>query len=229
MIELSNLQKKYGSQVALSIENLQIAKNDFVGLVGNNGAGKTTLLSLLLDLIEPTQGSVRSKSIPVSFTDSWKSYTGSYLNEGFLIPYLSPTEFFEFVGSLHGKNSADIADFLKENEPFFDTQRYGRKYIRNLSTGNKNKVGILASFLSEPEVLILDEPFSNLDPSSQSWLKAKLKELHSQGVTLLVSSHDIKHITEICNRILLLERGQLLKDYPPNQATRLELEKYFEV
>ena len=93
MIEIFNLQKVYGTQMALSVDNLKIAKNDFVGLVGNNGAGKTTMLSLILDLIEPTKGYVTSKLIKVSDSDEWKSYTGSFLNESFLIPFLSPLEF----------------------------------------------------------------------------------------------------------------------------------------
>ncbi|HEX4976162.1 MAG TPA: ABC transporter ATP-binding protein [Pseudomonadales bacterium] len=214
--------------MALSVDHLQIAKNDFVGLVGNNGAGKTTLLSLLLDLIKPTKGFVTSKSIKVSDSDEWKSYTGSFLNEGFLIPFLSPLEFFDFIGSLHGKNQADVRGFLEDNQKFFDHNKFADKYIRELSAGNKNKVGILASFLSQPEILILDEPFSNLDPSSQSWLKTKLKALHHEGVTIIISSHDLKHVTEICTRILLLENGQIAKDTHASHETLMELEKYFE-
>lgn len=229
MIEIFNLQKVYGTQMALSVDNLKIAKNDFVGLVGNNGAGKTTMLSLILDLIEPTKGYVTSKSIKVSDSDEWKTYTGSFLNEGFLIPFLSPLEFLDFIGSLHGKNTADVKDFLEENKKFFDQNSISGKYNRELSAGNKNKIGILASFLSKPEILILDEPFSNLDPSSQSWLKTKLKELNNEGVTILISSHDLKHVTEVCSRIILLEDGHIIKDTNTSSDTLVELEEYFEI
>jgi len=90
-------------------------------------------------------------------------------------------------------------------------------------------LGILAALLSEPEILILDEPFSNLDPSSQAWLKTKLTELHNLGATILISSHDLRHVTEICTRIVLLEDGLVAKDIPTNEKTLIELEDYFNV
>jgi ABC-2 type transport system ATP-binding protein len=229
MIEIFELQKRYGSQVALSVPSLLINQTDFIGLVGNNGAGKTTLLSLILDLIKPSSGYVCSNSEKVSETDNWKNYTASYLHTGFLIPFLSPLEFLEFVGSLHGKNKADVHVFLEDNRKFFDIQAFANKYIRDLSAGNKNKVGILSTLLSEPKVLILDEPFSNLDPSSQIWLKSKLKEIHQSGVLTIVSSHDLSHLTEICNRVILLEEGTIINDSETSQATLSELEKYFKV
>ena len=229
MIEIANLQKVYGKKVALSIDNLNINQREFVGLVGNNGAGKTTMLSLILDLIKPTNGYVKSKGELVSNNDFWKAYTGSYLNEGFLIPFLTPSEFLEFIGNLHGKNSLDVKHFLDGNEKFFTDNITSGKYIRDLSSGNKNKIGIVASFLSVPELLILDEPFANLDPSSQAWLKVKLKKLNEEGVTILISSHDLKHVTEVCTRILLLEDGIIVKDTPTNAETLVELEKYFMV
>lgn len=229
MIEISNLSKVYGKKFSLTISTLAINKNELVGLVGNNGAGKTTLLSLMLDLIPATNGFVKSKGMAVSKSEDWKNYTGSYLNERFLIPYLTPTEFFEFIGGLHGKNASDIALFLKENEAFFKEDAYDKTYIRDLSAGNKNKVGILAAILPKPEILILDEPFANLDPSSQLWLKSKLRELNNNGVTIVVSSHDLKHVTEICSRILILDNGKLVKDIPTNSNSLKELENYFNV
>jgi ABC-2 type transport system ATP-binding protein len=227
MIELKNIKKCYGKKTALAVDDLTIGVRECVGLVGNNGAGKTTMLSLILDLIQPTQGFITSKGEQVSGTDKWKSYTGSFLNDGFLIPFLTPLEYFEFIAGLHGMNSQDVKSFLAENEGFYNDDITSKKYIRELSAGNKNKVGILASILWKPEILILDEPFSNLDPSSQSWLKTKLKMLNREGVTMIISSHDLNHISEISSRVLLLEEGSFIKDIKSGTETLQELESYF--
>lgn len=228
MIEILKLQKVYSQSFALTIENLKINKGELVGLVGNNGAGKTTLLSLILDLIKATDGHVKSKDLQVDKTDDWKNYTGSYLNERFLIPYLTPMEFFEFVGNLYGKNKSDISIFMKENEDFFSIEDKDL-YIRELSAGNKNKVGILATMIANPEIIILDEPFANLDPSSQLWLKSKLKDLNAKGTTIIISSHDLMHVTEICSRILILENGKIVNDSKTHSNSLQELESYFKL
>jgi len=229
MIELHNITKCYDKKTALAISNLVIRPRECAGLVGNNGAGKTTMLSLILDLIKPTTGYITSKGVRVSETDDWKNYTGSFLNEGFLIPFLTPMEYFEFIAGLHGLNKEDVAAFLSANQGFYNEDITVKKYIRELSSGNKNKIGILASMLWKPEVLLLDEPFSNLDPTSQSWLKFKLRELNSDGVTMVISSHDLNHISEISTRVLLLEEGSLIKDKVTGQDTLKELESYFKV
>ena len=227
MIEIHQLKKVYGKKIALDLDDLQINAHDAIGLVGNNGAGKTTMLSLILDLIQANKGYVTSKSQRVAGNDDWKNYTAAYLNEGFLVPFLSSIEFLEFVGNLHQKNKVDVKLFLEENIAFFDYKEHGNKYIRELSAGNKNKVGILAAMLPQPEVLLLDEPFSNLDPSSQARLLEMLKQLHQKGTLMIISSHDLKHVTEVCNRIILLESGKLLMDIATNEQTLSELEAYF--
>lgn len=227
MIEIRELKKNYGNKTVLSIESLKVNRGECVGLVGNNGAGKTTLLSLVLDLIKSTSGLVTSMEKNVSKSEDWKQYTGAFLNEGFLIPYLTPFEYFMIIAALHGKSKQETKNFLKENEAFFRLEEDESKYIRELSSGNKNKVGILAALFVEPEILILDEPFSNLDPSSQIWLKNMLKELNNKGMTIIISSHDLHYITDVCSRILLLENGIIVSDSLKGEQTLSELEGYF--
>jgi len=229
MINVANLTKKYKGIEVLNIESLNISKGETFGLVGNNGAGKTTLFNCLLDLIKPTTGGVSSKGIAVNESEEWKNYTGSYIDESFLIGYLTPDEYFNFVGDLRGMNSSDIKEFLKPFEALFNDEIIGvKKYLRDLSKGNQKKVGIAASLMGNPELIILDEPFANLDPTTQIRLKELLKELAQKSqVTLMISSHDLSHVTEVCNRIVVLEKGQLIRDMNTEHDTLIELESYF--
>lgn len=230
MIEIRNLKKKYGGTTVLSITELQIGAGKCFGLVGNNGAGKTTLFNLILDLIRATEGEVLSKNRKVSDSEHWKGYTGSYLDESFLIGFLSPSEYFSFIGNIHGLNKEDIELFLEQHRDFLDqdTART-KKLIRDLSSGNKSKVGILATMLGRPEVIVLDEPFSHLDPSSQIRLKRILRSFVENGTTVLISSHDLKHVSEISDRIVILDKGEIIKDLQTTPETLKELEDYFMV
>jgi ABC-2 type transport system ATP-binding protein len=229
MLHINNLSKVYKEKTVLSVDSLEIIKGQTIGLVGNNGAGKSTLLHLILDLIEPTTGQVFSKDQNVAQTEEWKNYTGSYLNESFLIPYLTAYEYFEFIGHLHGLSKTEVTDFLLTTIDFFNGDEYKKILIRDLSAGNRNKVGIIGALIGAPELLLLDEPFSFLDPTSQSWLKNKLKKLREIGVTLLISSHDLSHITEISSRLLVIEKGIIIKDFQATPDTLKELESYFEI
>ncbi|MCX6241246.1 MAG: ABC transporter ATP-binding protein [Bacteroidetes bacterium] len=229
MISIRDLKKVYGRTQALSIAQLEIGNGEMFGLVGNNGAGKTTMFRLILDLIEATEGEVLIRSMPVQRQEDWKMITGSYLDEGFLIDYLSPSEYFSFVGGLHSWTADDYSRFYLSLEGFCpDDMLQGKKPIRSLSQGNKNKIGIIAALIGDPQLLVLDEPFAHLDPSSQIILKRLLKKINAdRGTTMLISSHDLTHVTEICNRIVLLEEGLILKDLHTAGGTLGELEAYF--
>jgi ABC-2 type transport system ATP-binding protein len=229
MITVTNLSKVYSGTRVLEIEQLDIPTGQSFGLVGNNGAGKTTFFSLLLDLIQPTTGNIFNKEITVSQSEAWKSFTSSFIDESFLIGYLTPEEYFYFVGELRNRNRADVTAFLKNFEEFFNGEILGRKkYLRDLSKGNQKKVGIVAALIGEPEVVILDEPFANLDPTTQIRLKALIKELsENPEITILISSHDLIHVTEVCERIVVLDKGQVVNDIKTSEATLKELEQYF--
>ncbi|GGH11309.1 ABC transporter ATP-binding protein [Pedobacter zeae] len=227
ILEVKKLQKVYGDKTVVNIEDLQIAAGETVGLVGNNGAGKTTFFRMLLDLIRPTTGEVLSKGENVMQNDKWKDYTASFLDEGFLIDYLTPEEYFIFIGSLHNLSVADVSEYLNQYVEFFNGEILNSgKYIRDFSKGNQVKVGIAAALMQKPEILILDEPFANLDPTTQIRLKKLLKE-QAGSMTTFISSHDLNHVTDVCSRIVLVEKGQVIKDFKTDENTLKELESYF--
>ncbi|SHI31543.1 ABC-2 type transport system ATP-binding protein [Arenibacter nanhaiticus] len=229
MITTQNLTKTYGEATVLNIEHLEIPKGQSFGLVGNNGAGKTTFFSLLLDLIEPTTGHISNHGIQVNSSEAWKPFTSAFIDETFLIGYLTPEEYFYFIGELRGRNKADVDALLAGFEDFFHGEILGqKKYLRDLSKGNQKKVGIVASFIGDPEVIILDEPFANLDPTTQIRLKGIIKNMAAEKeVTILVSSHDLIHVTEVCERIVVLDKGQIVKDIETEAETLKELEVFF--
>lgn len=213
----------------LNIESLEIPKGQSFGLVGNNGAGKTTFFSLMLDLIQPTTGHIVNNGVQIDTSESWKPFTSAFIDETFLIGYLTPEEYFYFIGELRGRNKADVDSLLAGFEDFFHDEILGqKKYLRDLSKGNQKKVGIVASFIGNPEVIILDEPFANLDPTTQIKLKGIIKDLAaSKEVTVLVSSHDLIHVTEVCERIVVLNKGELVRDIQTSKETLKELEVFF--
>jgi len=231
MIEVKNLTKIYTDVTVLNIPELVIGKGESFGLVGNNGAGKTTFFRLILDLLRANSGYVTSKGIDVKKSNEWKYYTGSYLDQRFLIDFLTPEEYFDFLAGVFSLSKGDQEKFYADFEEFFNDEILGkRKYIRDLSQGNRQKVGIAAALMQKPEVLILDEPFNGLDPSTQIRLSNILNKLKNEHeVTMLISSHDLKHVTEVCGRIAILEKGLIIHDLKTSENTLKELESYFAV
>lgn len=229
MIQTTKLTKKYNGVTVLNIENLKIPKGQSFGLVGNNGAGKTTFFNLILDLIQPTTGSISINDIQVDKSEDWKQITGSFIDESFLIGYLTPEEYFYFIGDLRGQNKADVDSFINQFDEIFNDEILGKKkYLRDLSKGNQKKAGIVAALIGNPEIVILDEPFANLDPTTQIRLKQMLKSLvKDKDLTVLISSHDLGHITEVCERIVVLEKGVVIKDSKTSTETLKELEDHF--
>ena len=231
MITINQLQKEYNGICVLDIPSLTVSDRQSFGLVGNNGAGKTTFFRLILDLIEANKGEISLDNQPVVRSDEWKSQVGSFLDEGFLIDYLTAEEYFSFVAKLHHISKDDLNLFLQSMEEFFNGEILGtQKLIRDFSKGNQKKIGIVAALIGSPKYLILDEPFTALDPSSQIRLKRFLNDLQANhDITILISSHDLNHITEVCNRIVILEKGKIVKDLQTNLDTLQELESYFAV
>ena len=229
MIRIEHLKKRYEDTTVLNIAEMDIPKGQVFGLVGNNGAGKTTLFSLLLDLIQATEGTVAIDQVDVSKSEDWKTNTAAFLDDSFLIGYLTPEEYFYFIGELRNVSKQEVDELLAGYSNFFNDEILNKKkYIRDLSKGNQKKVGVVATFIGDPELLILDEPFANLDPTTQ----IRLKELLTQkgkdpNTTILISSHDIQHVTEVCERIAVLEKGEIVKDLQTTAKTLKELEAFF--
>ena len=237
---MRNLRKCFGEKVAVNIESYDIHSGEMLVLVGNNGAGKSTLFRLIMDLIKANEGTVTMvgefQGQPVerlvTEDEDWKQWTGAFIDESFLIDYLTPDEYFKFVAKICGVTDEQLKEHLDKYEHFMNGEICGqKKLIRNLSAGNKQKVGIVAALIQQPQVLILDEPFNFLDPSSQHAIKHLLQEYNQQtGATILISSHNLNHTTDICPRIALLEHGVIIRDIDNVEHTaEKELEEYFEI
>lgn len=229
MIEIKDLKKSYASTVVLDIPELRISKGEIIGLVGNNGAGKTTLISLLMDLIRSDQGSVYVKGEDVAAQESWKMFTSAFLDDSFLIGFLTPEEYFDFIGGLYNWSHADVNNFVSKFEDVFNGEILGtKKYIRDLSMGNRKKVGLIGTLIGNPELVYWDEPFSNLDPSTQIRVR-KIIAAFADKITFVVSSHDLHHIADVCTRIVILEKGKIVKDVQRSETSSQELLDFFGV
>lgn len=236
MIRIENLKKQFGEKTAVDIERFGVKNGEMLGLVGNNGAGKTTLFRLILDLLKADDGLVALKSeqgeIFPAESEKWKDFTGAYIDEAFLIDFLTPEEYFQFIGKANNMTQEAVEERLAVFATLMQGEILGqKKLIRDLSAGNKQKVGIIAALLAKPQLVILDEPFNFLDPSAQIILKRLVTDYHRQtGATILISSHNLQHTIDISTRIALMENGHIVKDLPnENGSAEKELEEYFSV
>lgn len=227
---IRDLKKSYNNTTALDIADFRICDAGVIGLAGNNGAGKTTLFRLMLDLIKADCGSVQIDGIDVARSETWKEKVGAYIDDSFLIDYLTPEEYFHFIGKICGIDKQTIDEQITLFSHFLGEEILSAsKLIRNLSAGNKQKTGIVAALLHNPQLVLLDEPFNFLDPSSQVALKHLIKDYNqSTGATIIISSHNLNQITELCERIILLEHGIIIKDIDNSDGTaKSELDYYF--
>ncbi len=230
-ITAKDIRKAYNKKVVLNIDEIKIASGEVFGLVGNNGAGKTTFIRLLLDLIAPNKGQIEINNKAVNKYEEWKEATGSFVDDSFLIPFLSAKEYFDIIADAYQISETEMKERFQEYSDFFDEDILRQnKLLRNYSQGNKRKIGIVAALIVNPKLLVLDEPFANLDPSSQSKLiKLLLHIRETQKPTMFISSHNLEHITKVCQRIAIIEKGQIIKDYQINQETTKDIKAYFSI
>ena len=237
-LTIENLTKSFGEKQVLNIARYSIHSGEIIGLVGNNGAGKTTLFRIILDLLHADTGCVTvdgvvdgmAVSCDTAKSEDWKAWTGAFVDSGFLIDYLTPEEYFRFIAKISNISDEVLADRLLQFDSFMNGEVLGQKtLIRNLSMGNKQKVGIIGAMLHYPQLLILDEPFNFLDPTSQLAMKYLLETYSKErGATIIVSSHNLTHTIDICTRVTLLEHGYIIKDYDKDYALlTAEIEAYY--
>ena len=239
MIRIENLSFSYERAKVLENVCMNFEENRIYSVMGRNGSGKTTLFRLILDLIKADEGNISMtmqrgdgtiEEIDPAVSEEWKVSTGAYIDEGFLIDFLTPEEYFQFIGKVNGLSEQETSARISYFEHFMNGEILGqKKLIRNFSAGNKQKVGIISALINQPRLLILDEPFNFLDPSSQNILKHILMDYNAQsGATILISSHNLTHTIDISTRIALLEKGKIIKDLQNlNNSAEKELEDYF--
>ena len=207
-LQLSNVTKKYKDFVAVDQLSFTIEKGEIFGLIGQNGAGKTTTFRMILDLQDTTEGAITWDGQPIKSIN--RDFLGYLPEERGIFPQMKVEEQLYFFGELRGMKRDElkkIIDFWIER---FELTEKRNDKAETLSKGNQQKVQLIASFLHNPKFLILDEPFSGLDPVNKDLLKNAILLLKEQGMTILFSSHQMDNVEELCDHLCLLKRGKPL-------------------
>ncbi len=226
MIKITNVIKKYGSDIILNIDELNFQPNEIVGITGNKEAGKTTLFSAILNLTNLDGGIIEINQIPVHNSQEWKEFTNAYLDNKHLIGYMTAMEYFDFIGNIKNYTPEETHNFIQTYRNFLNGElEDSQKFIRSLSKGDQAKIGILAALLGNPHVIVLDDPFKNLDSISQNQLKKIIKD-HAKkyDTTFLISCQDQNLVTELCTRVVTLDKGKVVKDVVTKQTSKTFLE-----
>ncbi|MBQ2804174.1 MAG: ABC transporter ATP-binding protein [Lachnospiraceae bacterium] len=211
MLYISDLTKKYGSFTAVNHLTLHIPEGDLFGFVGPNGAGKTTTIRIVCGLLTASGGSVQIGGTKAAVGSKEMKRLIGYVPDFFgVYDNLKVKEYMDLYGSMYGMYSRDIArltDDLLELVNLTDKKEF---YVDTLSRGMKQRLCVARALLHNPKLLILDEPSSGLDPRARVEMKELLKNLHSMGKTIVISSHILSELSEMCNSIGIMNRGQLV-------------------
>ena len=208
MLELKNVTKEFGTKKAVDNIAFKLNNGKILGLVGRNGAGKSTTFRMILQIIEPTSGEILYDGEKI--TNEVLDKFGYLPEEGSLIPSYTVLELCEYYGALKLMDSRDIREKLIFWLEKFHIEEYLNKKVKDLSKGNRQKIQFIVSNLHDPEFLILDEPFSGLDPISVEELKKCILDLKKQGKTIIFSSHRMDHVEELCDSLIMLNEGRML-------------------
>ncbi|MGG1685631.1 ABC transporter ATP-binding protein [Pseudalkalibacillus sp. NRS-1564] len=206
MLEFQNVSKRFGPFTAVEGLNLSIPENEIFGLLGGNGAGKTTTFRMLLRLIDQTNGTISWKKEEISYDSS--HLIGYLPEERGLYPKMKVKDQLIYLGKLRGMKKADIEKEIVIWLDRFNVPEYLDKKVEELSKGNQQKIQFIAAVIHKPELLILDEPFSGLDPVNVEVLKEAVLDLKNAGTTILFSSHRMEHVEELCEHLCILHKGK---------------------
>ena len=214
IIELKNVNKNFKDTKAVIDMSFSVKKGEVVGFVGANGAGKSTTITMLLGMIKPTSGSIVlfDNTIKPATASSSHHMIGYAAGDMSLPQRLSGKQYLDFVSSQYKK---DVSKRRKQLEEIFLPEL--DKKIHELSRGNKQKLALIAAFLTSPNLIILDEPTSGLDPIMQEKFLKLIKSEQNRGVTIFMSSHYLNEIAEVCTRIILMRKGRIIRDSPASK------------
>lgn len=204
-LQVENVSKQYGDKTAVNSINFNVREGEIFGLLGANGAGKTTTMRMVLGLIYPDAGQILWKG--KGYREELRSIMGYLPEERGLYPKIKVSDQIVYLAELRGMNRREADKNLKEWLEKFNVSEYYNKRVEELSKGNQQKIQFIAAVIHRPEILILDEAFSGLDPVNVELLKSTVTELRNQGTTILFSSHRMEHVEELCENIIILHRS----------------------
>lgn len=205
---IEHVTKKFGDFTAVNDISLRLDKGKMLGFLGRNGAGKTTTFRMILGLSETTTGRITYEGKNIN--KHMYNKVGYLPEERGLHPKMTVEEELTYLATLKGLSSRDIQQRIDYWLERFAITENRKKRIQSLSKGNQQKIQLLASMLHEPELLILDEPFSGLDPVNVELLKRAVKDLNDKGSTIIYSSHRMEHVEELCDDVCIIDKGQLV-------------------
>lgn len=206
MLKIDNITKRFGEHIAVDNLSLQIPEKELFGFLGGNGAGKTTTFRMILSLLDPTEGRILWNDEKISYN---KSHLIGYLpEERGLYPKLKVKEQLIYLAKLRGMPADESLQSLERWLERFEISHYIDKKVEELSKGNQQKIQFISAVLHEPKLLILDEPFSGLDPINVEMLKKAVIDLKNKGTSIVFSSHRMDHVEELCEHICILREGK---------------------
>lgn len=210
MLQVKNIVKYYGDNKAVNNLSFDVKNGEIFGLLGENGAGKTTTFRIIMGLLDATEGEVLldGKKIDYSITDK----IGFVTEERSLLTKMTVKEQLIFYGVLKGMKEQEIEEELEKWLHFFQIESYENRKIKELSKGNQQKIQFISAIIHHPKLLILDEPFTGLDPINVELMKKAIYKLQKEGCSIIFSSHQMEHIENFCEKLIILVKGKAIVD-----------------